>query len=195
MGEVRGASGLIAAGRVIPLGDCDLARWLDPAGGKTSGDYPALATVARERRTGYRFALRCTMDKGPPSSQRARVWSEFDHEPRGRWGIDKGGLGFLFGEDFDREKKERQKAGKAWNLNIEEYQSDEDKNLQISRLEPDTLNGFFQFAEDLPQVVFDQFRDIPNGQNDDAPDAIERADWLLTHDTLPTVPSYARGRP
>lgn len=192
MRDVKDDDGkILRPGRTVPLSDCDLARWLDPSLGKTASDYPALATLARERRTGYRFVLRCTLDKGPPSSQRARVWTEFDHEPRGKWGVDADGMGALFGEEFEREKQERQKTGRVWNLGIEGYHSSEDKHGRIARLESATANGFLQFADDLPQEVINQFRDEPHGSHDDAPDAIERADWLLTEGMMPVI-EYGR---
>jgi predicted phage terminase large subunit-like protein len=173
-------------GRRVPLSDCELATWLDPSLGKETSDFPALATVARERKTGYRFVLLCTLDKGPPSEQRRRVWSRFEMFARGKWGTDETGLGALFGEGFEREREERKRGGVVWNLPMRGYNLDSDKLVRIARLEPDASNGWVQFANDLPPAVLEQFRDFPTGANDDGPDAIERADWLLG-DALPTV--------
>lgn len=174
-------------GRRIPLGDCELGTWLDPSLGKQTSDYPALATVARERRTGYRFVIQCSLDRGPPSAQRAAVWSRFAMYARGKWGTDATGMGALYGEDFEREKAERRKRGVVWSLPMQGYVLDDDKLVRIARIEPDTLNGWIQFAGDLPPAVIEQFRDFPTGAYDDGPDAIERADWLLSAGRLPTV--------
>jgi predicted phage terminase large subunit-like protein len=189
----REVGGKAIPGRVVPLADCEIAHWLDPSLGKATSDFPALATVACERRTGYRFVLRCTLDKGPPDTQRARVWAEFEHLPRGKWGTDETGLGALFGEGFEREKAERKQQGRAWQLPMEGHKLSSDKIVRISRLQPDAINGFIQFADDLPLAVIEQFRDFPTAAHDDAPDAIERADWLLSNESMPTITPTTRG--
>ena len=179
--------------RKIAISDCDWARWLDPSLGKDTSDYPALATVVRERRTGYRFVLRCDMTKGPPSSQRQRVWREFERHPGGKWGTDATGLGALFDEGYEREKQERKRQGKPWMMNMVGFKASEGQTELISRLEPDTLNGWLQFADDLDPVGIDQFADHPNAKHDDGPSSIERADWLLTGESMPTASLHARG--
>lgn len=175
-----------AEGRKVGLADCELAHWLDPSLGKATSDFPALATVAKERRTGYRFVLRCSLDKGPPSQQQARVWALWEQFPRGKWGTDETGLGALFGEAWERQREERRRRGLTWNLPMRGFHLDGDKLIRIARLEPDAHNGWIQFADDLPPAVIEQFRDFPTGANDDGPDAIERADWLLSA-SMPTV--------
>lgn len=176
-------------GRVVPLGDCEVATWLDPSLGKKSSDYPALATVARERKTGYRFALSCSLDKGPPSTQRQRMWERFEALGRGKYGTDETGMGALFGEGFERERTDRQRAGRPWNMPVKGFKLSRetgDNAARISRLEPDAHNGWIEFSTDIPQAVIEMFRDHPHAVHDDGPDAIERADWLLG-EALPTV--------
>lgn len=182
-----GAAIVAHGGRRVPLGDCELAHWLDPSLGKATSDFPALATVARERKTGYRFAIMCSLDKGPPSQQRARVWSRYEQFVRGKWGTDETGLGALFGEGFERERADRRRREVVWQLPMTGYHLSDDKLVRIARLEPDTANGWLQFADDLPPAVLEQFRDFPTGAHDDGPDAIERADWLLSPGRLPTL--------
>lgn len=185
---------ITAEGRTVLLTDCEIVHWLDPSLGKDHSDFPALATLAKEKKTGYRFVLKCSLERDVPSEQRNKVWQRWaDFAQRGKVGVDRIGVGALFSESFEQEKKLRRQTGLPWKMEVEGYHSSENKNVRIARLEPDTRNGFLQFADDLPLALFEQFRDFPGGTFDDGPDAIERADWMFTNDKMPTLGSVSLG--
>jgi predicted phage terminase large subunit-like protein len=167
----------------------ECAIWHDRAKGGEHNDYPATAVVARDRH-GYMYALEVDLTREPASGQRARIWKLWERLRAARSikvGCDDTAQTEVFaGESWDRERKDRQKAGRPSNLIIESHTLDEDKNVRISSLEPDTVNGWLQFASDLPAEVDDEFRDHPRAAHDDAADAIERACWLL-RDSMPTI--------
>ena len=178
-----------ADGRIISLrGDCDIAVHLDPRASKEveRNDFAAIATVARDRRTGRRFVLRCRMERVSPTQQRAWMWSEFDQLGRKnvRYSYENNGFAALNDEGFERSKHERQhpprgQQQRPWNLDVVGIPSTDNKNDRILAMEPDLVNGFIEFADTIPQDVLEQFREIPSGSHDDGPDAIQRADERL----------------
>lgn len=171
-----------AAERLVPLSACDTAIWWDPIRyGKNARkrDRAAFAVVARERRTGRRFVLELHLVDGPTSMQRAKLWELFARFGNSRVSYHyENNIGQLhLEEDFQRERKMK-RNGRG--LVLKEHNSQKSKNDRIIRIEPDCTNGFVEFATDLQEAVTDQFRQFPGGTHDDAPDAIERADWVLT---------------
>lgn len=170
-----------ANGRRIALSSCRLAVWLDPIPAeKTGSDYAALAVVARDS-VGYRYVLSCTLGRISPGAQRGWMWAAFDqYGPRALYGYESNGFQALLDEGFQREVAERRRAGRGANLRPAGAPSTENKIRRVSRLAPDCEHGFVQFAADLPTLVLQQFDSLVGGAHDDGPDAIERADNLLT---------------
>lgn len=170
-------------GRKVRLRDCTVRLWLDPSIGKKMGsDFAALAALVRDTH-GYRYVLKCQLLKAPPSQQRAITWDLW--EMMGGTsdvvlGVEDNGFQALYGEDFKREQDQRRRDGRVWSMAVRQYTSSENKEDRISRLEPAAVNGWLQFADDLDPRVLEQFRDFPTGSHDDGPDAIERADWMLS---------------
>ena len=173
-----------AKGRAIHIRECDVAAWLDPRASeeREKNDYDCVAAVARERATGYRFAIKVDMRRDNTTGQLRRVWSFFDVFGSGKgrqYGYEDNGFQVMMGKSFELMRTARQEAGQAWNCHLQGHTSTENKNDRISRLAPDADNGWIEFDEDIPIEVMEQFRQIPTGTHDDGPDAIERADWLV----------------
>lgn len=168
-------------GNKVPMSRCQIAIWLDPSGGKKGADLPAIAVVARDPQ-GWRYVLAVEAVSRTPSEQQLalwRWWERFAHlHPQ--VGTDETGTQSLLGEAFERQREERRKQQIPWTMPIQGYSLSEDKIQRIARLEPDFLNGFLEICADLPGVAIEQLRDFPNATHDDIPDAIERADWLLS---------------
>lgn len=169
---------------------CRIGVWLDPRASKEMqrNDWAALAVVARDPK-GYRYVLKCDMRRDKPSEARARYWRTFEWlGPRSvRYGYEDNGFAALNDEGFDRERADRRERGDAWALSPRGYPSTMSKVDRIQRIEPDVEHGWMEFADDLPMEVWEQFRDFPEGGHDDGPDAIERADWLVSEQTMPTI--------
>jgi len=181
-----------ANGRKVSLTACRVGFWLDPRASSEikRNDYSALAMVARDP-SGYRYVLRCDLVRDSPAAARARVWAlweVFAHLRGAKWGYEDNGFAALNDEGWDRERERRRNAGAAYSLTVKGYASTTNKHDRILRLQPDIANGHLQFADDLNPLVFNQFRDLGSGTHDDGPDAIERADWLVSeHGRLPVV--------
>lgn len=176
-------------GTPIPLAELQIGIWHDRSKGGETNDYPATAVVAKDRH-GYRYVLEVDMTREPTSGQRARIWRlwiSYLGARSIRVGCDDTAQTEIFGgESWERDRAVRKASGAVWNLHIESFTLDEEKNARINSQEPDAKNGWLQFASDLPAEVWDQYRDHPRATHDDAPDAIERADWLI-RDSMPTI--------
>jgi hypothetical protein len=172
-----------ANGKKIALRSCRVAFWLDPRASEEvkRNDFAAIAMVARDPQ-GYRYALRCEMRREKPSDSRARMWSFFENHLNMdvRYGYEDNGFAALNDEGFQRERDDRKRLRQPHTFNPKGYPSTTNKHDRILRLQPDAENGFFQFAEEMPPEVMEQFRDLGSGSHDDGPDAVERADWLLS---------------
>ena len=181
-----------ANGRKVSLNTCRVGFWLDPRASSEikRNDYSALAMVARDT-AGYRYVLRCDLVRDSPAAARARVWAlweVFSHLRGAKWAYEDNGFAALNDEGWERERERRRMAGTAYNLTVKGYASTTNKHDRILRLQPDIANGHLQFAEDLSPLVLAQFRDLGSGTHDDGPDAIERADWLVSeHGRMPAV--------
>jgi hypothetical protein len=177
----QGATILTSRGTTVALDDCRTAIWLDPSSGQANRDRPAIALVAADPH-GWRYVLATDILRRAPSAQHQALWSTWERvaNTRPRVGMDVTGTQGLLGEAFERIRTERRKAGKAWAMPIDGYSLTGEKKSRISRLEPDAHNGWIEFDLALPGEVLEEFRDHPTSTFDDAMDAIERADWLLT---------------
>lgn len=183
-----GATITTSKGRKVRLRECKLALWLDPRASEEieRNDYAAIALVAMDA-YGYVYVLACDMKRDPASSQRARLWGWWERFPRAKVGYEDNGFQALYGTDFNREREERRAALKRWKMAPEGHTSRERKNDRLVSLEPDTTNGWVEFADDIPQAVMEQWRDVPAGSHDDGPDAIERAIWLVRGGGVPVA--------
>ena len=80
-------------------------------------------------------------------------------------------------EDFEEERRERA-ARDQLAPKIHIVASTGNKMNRIGALDPVIYNGHLKFCSTDIEVL-DQWRDLPRGKHDDAPDATERAIWLL----------------
>jgi hypothetical protein len=174
------------AGRRIPLSSCRLSVWLDPRASRelVKGDYAACALVAREQMRhgpGYTFVLKCLLERATTEQQLAWLWTLFERYPSALYGYEDNGFQQVMGDLLERERQARKQRGLAWNLTLHGHASTTEKlgNDRILGLAPRVALGWIEWAEDLPPLVLEQFRQIPTGAHDDGPDAIERAIWHL----------------
>jgi predicted phage terminase large subunit-like protein len=170
----------------IMLADCKISIFLDPSGGKRGGDFSCFAVVAADNQ-GYRYVIDVRLERLPPSDQRAIMWELFDtYGPRALYGYETNKWGTLFtDDDFQRQRNRRRAEGKAWRLVVGGYHTQTGKEARIRNIQPPAAEGSLLFADDLPTEMDRQFRDFPTAEFDDAPDAIERAVWLLEEGDTP----------
>lgn len=175
--------------REIPLALCELAIWHDPKHSDhlDSGDFASVALAARDR-DNYRYILRTTIRRCGETQQRALVWDVVDwlgdlgakvrvgYETNGFQGWQEGNRG------LQEEIKARRAAGKAC-PKIEGFSTSENKIARLASREAEIANGHLLFALELGDDVWQQWVELPAGSNDDAPDAGDRAIWLLDKGT------------
>lgn len=160
--------------REVPLAETRrYLRW-DPSMGGSGADFGAVASLARDR-LGFTYVLALWMRRARPGVQLEAVWSASEV-----WGIHRGSLesnGFqaLLDNEFRRQHLQRQEQGRWFQLQLELDPSTTNKEDRIAGLEPMAANGWLLFNRSIGQPVFNQFDDFPNGDNDDAPDAVEGA--------------------
>ncbi|MEL6349703.1 MAG: hypothetical protein AAFV53_41750 [Myxococcota bacterium] len=173
-----------AEGRRISLSDCTLAWWLDPRGSDEikDNDYAGAALVAVENLAhgvGYVFVLEALLDRVDTETQLDWIWLQFDrYGNRCLLGYEDNGFQKLIEKLLKIQRQERRKAGKAHLLPLHGFTSTVNKNTRMISLSPRVALGWIQFADTLPPLLDDQFRQIPTGAYDDGPDAVERAIWL-----------------
>lgn len=174
--ERRGAEVTIhnANGNQVRLADCRVfARW-DPALGIPDGDFAAIAVLARDRER-YTYVLAVLMRKVKPSLQLQSLWTLSEAWGFKRASLESNGFQAMIDDEFRRQRAEREKAGKFYQLQVDLDASTADKEERIAALEPQITNRWLQFADDIPSEVFGQFDSFPSGDHDDGPDAIEGA--------------------
>lgn len=165
------------------------ARW-DPAMGTPDGDYAAIAVVARDSvdngEQGYGYVVDAWLRKGKPSEQAEAAWMLAEKWGLSRIQLESNGFQSLVAEGWGRARRSRREAGQWWQTVIDEVPTTTDKKGRIASLEPHVKLGWLQFAEHLPAEVFQQFRQFPSADHDDAPDAIHAA-WVTLGGVLPSM--------
>lgn len=171
---VDGGELVLESGRRVGLHELRRVAWWDPTVGGAGSDYGAIAVLGRDR-WGYSYALDVWCRREKPDAQLDALWALCE-----RWGVREAGYednGFqeLVATTFPRQLAERRESGKFWQLELIGESSTENKVKRIAGLQPDAANGWLQFSAALPHEVDEQAVAFPNGANDDALDAIERA--------------------
>lgn len=187
--QVRGSFVETADGRTVPLSALRTVARLDPIPGRElgtlsadagsgAGDYAAIAVIGRDEH-GFGYLLDVWMKRARDVDQLEAMWSLCE-----RWGVERvsiesNGFQRLFGRDFRRMQNQRRRAGQFWEVAIIDQTSSMAKEDRIARLDAPTSNGWLQFEVGIHPEVLRQFDEFPNGDHDDAPDAIEGA-WQMT---------------
>ena len=179
----RWASGVIetSSGHRVRLSSCTVAVWLDPRASSevTRNDFAAIAIAAKDEH-GYCYVLRVEMHRESTAGQLARLWAVFDLVgPRALYGYEQNGFQVMMGQEFERQRDERRLAGRSFQCRLRGYTSTESKADRIASMAPRIDNGWIEFESAIGQDVLEQFREFPTATHDDAPDAVERALWLL----------------
>lgn len=166
-----------AAGGEAPsaaISDLRVFGFLDPALGRSGGDWAAIAVVGVDR-AGFCYALDLWLEHAPPSRQ---ILAAFDlHERWGftAFGVETNAFQSLMLEPFEAEREARRRRGRRWDLPLAERRHGGRKNERILTLEPLIANGWLLFNETLPAEFTAQMEAFPGSAHDDAPDALAAA--------------------
>ena len=171
-------------GTRVELASCKVGIWLDPSGGGAGSDIPAICVVARDPH-GYRYWLEAQATRKRPSEQHEALWATWEawmaRGVKPLVGVDITGTQGNLDESLDRQKDERRRAGRVWQMPLTRHTFTENKNTRIATLEPAIHNGWIEVAEGIAGAALDELRDFRpaiSTNRDDCLDAAERADWL-----------------
>lgn len=175
-------------GRVVPLQECSIVGWLDPAAPKTTSvdpDFAAIVALAVDR-FGYGYVLDVWMRQ-----VQASVFVRQLIEMHKRWHFDSFGFednGFqeLIREPLRRYCEEEYNAAKKanytgfpyWDFPARGFTQTGNKVERVSKLEAPFQNDWLLVREGLQQEFIDQITGFPTASHDDGPDALEAA-WTL----------------
>jgi predicted phage terminase large subunit-like protein len=176
-------------GRRVKLADLRVFMRLDPIpgdelgtmgdeGGSGAGDFACIVVLGRDAH-GYGYVLDVWLRRARDSEQIAALWALGE-----KWGAEKATMesnGFqrILGREFRRQQAERMERGEYFELKAEDDNSSKNKIDRIASLEGPATARWIQFAEHIGEETFGQFDAFPDGDHDDAPDAVEGA-WRLS---------------
>jgi hypothetical protein len=180
-------------GTKVPVASCTVRGWWDPIpqGKKDTGRDEAAWAVIAKCPNGGRYLIHSSARRCKPADQWNITISLMLRFKGAIWGYENNSGSLDDNTAWLELLRENGLFGK-----IRGYQSiGATKDARIAELQPMTRNGFLRFArQDISPKTYDQFRHWPSGQNDDIPDAIERANSLFGDSEIPTVESYNPGK-
>jgi len=174
-----GSHVIVAAdGTRIKASDCRARAYWDPATGTPGGDYAVIVVVLRDQ-YGYGYVVDAWMRKAKASEQCEAAWVLAEKWRLSTIILESNGFQDLVAEPWPRARKARREAEQWWQTTITEQATTSDKEARIASLEPVTSAHWIQFAEHLPQVLFQQFDQFPTADHDDGPDGVQAA-WAAS---------------
>lgn len=154
--------------RDIDLRDCDIVMGVDPATGLTTGDWSAIAVIAKHRSTGIYYILFCGGWKESDLKFANRICQVYRiYKPRLIAFEDR-----AFQRIYKREVM-REASRQGLRLPMEGF-SGGNKELRIKSLAPLIENGLLLFQEKGQELLIQQLLNFPR-DHDDCPDAVEMA--------------------
>lgn len=168
----------------------------DPSLGKKAkgGDYSAIVDVARHKKTGQLWCIHADLEVRHPD----KIIDDIFHRAMYYRDI---GLEYeefvvetvQFQEFFAAEVKKRS-MDKGIYLPVSELKQTSDKELRITRLQPDVKNKYLRFVKGLPRVFLEQLLSFPKAKKDDGPDALEMAVNIARNSRADAFLDYLSGR-
>jgi len=182
----------------VSLGELVRFGFLDSAlGGGVAGDFAAIATVGRDKH-GYIYVLDVWMGRVPPSRQVEKIFDLHEIWNYRLFGFEANCFQSLLAQPIEQERKRRKKAGRPWDLPVEQVAHHENKLRRIASLETLIANGWLLFSRDLSEEFLQQAEQFPRASHDDGLDALEAAVSLARRSepqrAAPTGRKRASGR-
>lgn len=144
---------------------------IDIAMGKQSGDYSAIATIAKNEDTGVCYLIDVYMERLHPDKlvkKAVELTLRYQYE---RIGIETQFIQELVADNL---ASELQAKGYPGHTRLKHIKQRTRKQIRIESLLPDVQNGKLRFHEKLKNSL-DQFEMFPMHPNDDFPDAVQMA--------------------
>ncbi len=173
-GRIVALSELRVCLRLDPIPGDELTGFADDDRGAGGSDYAAVVALGRDG-LGYGFVLDCVLKRMRDSEQIAVMWAMAEKWKATRGTIESNGFQRLFGREFRRQQAWRKHEGQFWQIAVDDDTSTVPKNDRLASLEGPISAGWLQFCDHLPPLLFRQFDEVPGGDHDDGPDAVEGA--------------------
>jgi len=152
-----------------------IAAFLDPSVGSTNkNDFKALVFVGW---TGEFYdVITSWIKRASIDRMIRRAYAMYDDIRPHRFGLETNGFQVLLKKEFQRAAREH-----GFQLPIKAVVQKENKLLRMERRSPLVENGLLRFVEGAGDnnLLIDMFLDIPDGANDDGPDATDGAITVL----------------
>ncbi|GAA0413141.1 phage terminase large subunit [Paenibacillus motobuensis] len=154
-----------------PVDEYDVYMGVDFAMGKTRGDYSAIVTIARHKKTGTKYVIDAFGERIKPDAfLRVIVEKTLRYQPSAIAAEAQAAQEFF----VEKLKEALTAAGYPAKARVKEIHQRSRKDLRIEALLPDIENGAIQFTK-KHALLLEQFEMYPAGSHDDLPDALEMA--------------------
>jgi len=163
-----GSSRQVSLDRLVRFG------FLDSALGGAGSDFAAVATVGRDEH-GYLYVLDVWMERASPTRQIEKIFDLHALWNYRLFGFEANCFQSLLAQPIEQERQRRRKAGRPWDLPIEQVSHRENKLRRIASLETLIANGWLLFSPTLGEEFFQQCEQFPRAAHDDGLDALEAA--------------------
>lgn len=153
------------------VADFDIYMGVDFAMGKTRGDYSALVTIARHKKSGTVYVIDAYGERVKPDEfMRVIVEKTLRYQPSGIAAEAQAAQEFF----VMKLKEALRAAGYPAQTRVKEIHQRSRKDLRIEALLPDIESGAIQFTR-KHALLIEQFELYGSGSHDDLPDALEMA--------------------
>lgn len=157
--------------REFPASEYNIYMGVDFAMGKTRGDYSALVTIARHKKSGTVYVIDAYGERVKPDEfMRVIVEKTLRYQPSGIAAEAQAAQEFF----VMKLKEALRAAGYPAQTRVKEIHQRSRKDLRIEALLPDIESGAIQFTR-KHALLIEQFELYGSGSHDDLPDALEMA--------------------
>lgn len=157
--------------RELPASEYNIYMGVDFAMGKTRGDYSALVTIARHKKSGAVYVLDAYGERVKPDEfMRVIVEKTLRYQPSGIAAEAQAAQEFF----VMKLKEALRAAGYPAQTRVKEIHQRSRKDIRIEALLPDIESGAIQFTR-KHALLIEQFELYGSGSHDDLPDALEMA--------------------
>lgn len=173
-----------ATGKIVPWSELQAIGSIDPATGqakaKALGDYSVIPTGYKSL-SGKLYVFHDYTKRVGPSVFIKEMFELQERFKYDHFVVETNLYRDLLMENIIAEKKRREEERKSKvEITFYECENRENKRERIFRLEPKIKHGHILFNKTLSHPFMQMFKDFPNGDNDDAPDALEML-WNLAN--------------
>lgn len=158
-------------GKEFPFSEYEIGMGIDFAMGKKKGDFSAIVTIARNKKTKKDYVVDAFLDRVHPDVFLQKIAEKvLEFQP------DAIGAESQMAQEYlvDKLKERLQESGYPAHKRVEGIQNRQRKELRIESMQPDTETGKIIFNP-MHKELLEQFERFGSGYHDDGPDALDMA--------------------